>query len=132
MNNKRPDNVVFNTESNSYDASLREYPTNVGAPVIETIDTVAWKNKNLQSVNSQFKAEYDQLKKKMEGFKESFDNNQQVYSAKFNFEPLVGNVYHMYKNKKSESFLSILSPNECNFNFIGSYYLNQDKVWVKQ
>lgn len=132
MITKRPDNVVFNIDNNSYDASLREYPTSVGAPVIETIDTVAWKNKNLQSVNSQFKAKYDQLKKKMEDFKESFQDNQQVYSAKFNFEPIVGKVYHMYKNRKSESFLSILSPNECNFDFVGSYYLNEDKVWIKQ
>tara|TARA_B100000809_G_scaffold266932_1_gene333216 strand:- start:5394 stop:5792 length:399 start_codon:yes stop_codon:yes gene_type:complete len=132
MSTKKPDNVVFNTESNSYDASLREYPTNLGAPVIETIDTVAWKNKNLQSVNSQFKAKYDQLKKTMEDFKESFEDNQRVYKAKFNFEPLVGKIYHMYKDKKSENFLSILSPNECNFDFVGSYYLNEDKVWLKQ
>jgi len=132
MSTKRPDNVVFNTETDSYDASLREYPTNVGAPVIETIDTVAWKNKNLHSVNSQFKAKYDQLKQSMEDFKESFENNQEVYAAKFNFEPLVGNTYHMYKNRKDQSFLSILSPNECNFDFIASYYLNDDKVWIKQ
>jgi hypothetical protein len=132
MSNKRPDNVVFNVENNSYDASLREYPTNVGAPVIKTIDTVAWKNKSLQSVNSQFKAKFDKLKKTMDDFKASFEDNQQVYSAKFNFEPIVGSVYHMYKNRKSESFLSILSPNECNFDFMGSYYLNEDKVWIKQ
>ena len=132
MNNKRPDNVVFNIESHSYDASLREYPTNVGAPVIETVDTVAWKNKNLQSVNSQFKAKYDQLKKTMKEFKESFEDNQEVYGAKLNFEPIVGKIYHMYKNRKSENFLSILSPIECGFDFVGSYYLNEDKVWIKQ
>ena len=31
---KKPDNVVFNTETQKYDAALKPYATNVGAPVI--------------------------------------------------------------------------------------------------
>jgi len=130
--NKHPDNVVFNIENNTYDAYLKEYPTHIGAPIIETVDTVAWKNKNLQLVNSEFKAQFDHLKQSLDAFKDLFKDNQLVYSAKFNFEPIVGKIYHLYTDINNKKFLSILSPDECDFQFYGSYYLNKDKLWIKQ
>ncbi|MFT5986084.1 MAG: hypothetical protein ACI825_001583, partial [Planctomycetota bacterium] len=30
MSKKKPDNVVFNTELEKYDASMKPYPTNLG------------------------------------------------------------------------------------------------------
>lgn len=131
MTKKIPDNVVLNSEG-EYDAALKEYPTSVGAPVIETVDTIAWKNKNLQLVNSSFQARYSELRKTLDTFKESYEYNQILYNAKFSFEPIVGQMYHLYKNKMGEDFISILSPSECNFNFINSFYLNSDKIWVKK
>lgn len=128
---KKPDNIVYNEATGKYDASLREYATNVGAPVITAIDTVAWKNQNLQVVNAQFRTRYIELKKELATFKENFEWNQLVYSAKFSFEPIVGETYHLYKNSKEEDFLSILSPNECSFNFLGSFTLSSDKIWSK-
>jgi len=126
-----PDNVVFNEDTGVYDASLKEYGTDVAAPAISIPDTVSWKQSNMQSVNAQLKAKYQELSEKLEEFKESFSDNQMLYNAKFNFEPIVGNTYHLYKNTKGEKFLSILSPKECNFDFIGSYVLNSDKLWIK-
>lgn len=131
MNQDRPDNVVFNEESQVYDASLKEYATNVGAPVISTIDTIAWKNRNLQVVNAQFRTKYNELKSALDNFKENFEYNQLVYNSKFSFEPLVGESYHLYQNSRGENFLSILSPQECSFNFVGSFILSSDKTWIK-
>lgn len=131
MSLKKPDNVVFNEIDQVYDASLRPYATNVGAPVISTIDTVAWKNKNLQKVNAQFKTRYNELKSALDSFKENFEYNQLVYNSKFSFEPVVGELYHLYVNKNGKNFLSILTPKECSFDFIGSFILNSDKVWNK-
>jgi len=54
-----------------------------------------------------------------------------VYSAKFNFEPLVGEIYHLYKDKNDVTFLSIIKPSECNFCHLGSFRLNADKIWKK-
>ena len=85
MNQKKPDNVVFDVLSNRYDAALKEYPTNVGAPVIEVVDTIAWKNRNLHEVNSQFKTKYKELKSEMNAFENAFRDNQRIYNAKFRF-----------------------------------------------
>ena len=131
MKSDKPDAVVFNSLIGKYDASLKEYPTNVGAPVIEVLNTVAWKNKNLQSVNAQLDAKFNDLKHQLTIFKSLYESNQRVYNAKFSFEPIVGNVYHLYINSNGTEFLSILAPNECNFEFIDSFRLNSDKIWEK-
>lgn len=38
---KKPDNVVFDTETQKYNAALKSYAKSVGASVITTKDTVA-------------------------------------------------------------------------------------------
>ena len=45
MKENIPDNVVFDSEKQTYDAALRPYGTNVGAPSITTKDTATWKNR---------------------------------------------------------------------------------------
>lgn len=131
MSLKKPDNVVYDEHTGKYDASLKAYATNLGAPAISTVDTVAWKNRNLQVVNAHLKAKYEELKSVLDEFKQNFEDNEMVYSSKFSFEPIVGNTYHLYRNRFDKNFLSILSPKECNFEFIGSFTLNSDKMWVK-
>ncbi|MBQ4820404.1 DUF2452 domain-containing protein [Aquimarina sp. MMG016] len=129
MQNKKPDNVVYNEKEKRYDAALKPYATSVGAPVITTKDTIAWKNTNIHKVNKQVKAKYDELKAEYDALMEQFEYNNLVYNAKFNFEPIVGEVYYLYKNKKEEPFLSIISPSECSFKYLGSFRLNADKMW---
>ena len=62
---------------------------------------------------------------------QEFEYNKLIFNAKFTFEPIIGQVYHLYKRENNESFLSIISPEECNFNFLGSFYLNVDQTWEK-
>ncbi len=129
MQKKKPDNVVYDEQQERYDAALKPYATDMGAPVITTDDTVAWKNANIHKVNKQVKAKYDELKAEYDALMERFEYNNLIYSAKFNFEPVVGEMYHLYKNKKEVSFLSIIAPAECNFEHLGSFRLNADKMW---
>ena len=55
---KKPDNVVFNTDTQKYDAAMKPYGTSVGAPVITIIDTVAWKNRSIRKVNQKVQTKY--------------------------------------------------------------------------
>ena len=128
---KKPDNVVFNPETQKYDAALKPYATSVGAPVISMNDTIAWKNRSISKVNQKVKAKYLQLKAEYEKMMDEFEYNSLIFSAKFNFEPIVGDVYHLYKRDNDETFLSIIAPNECSFNSIGSFYLNADQIWER-
>jgi len=128
---KKPDNVVFNEKSQQYDAALKPYATNTGAPVITSSDTVAWKSRNIHKVNNQISAKYKELKSEYDAMMEQFEYNKLVYSAKFNFEPTVGEHYHLYRDKNKHSFLSVIAPDECNFDHIGSFRLNADQMWER-
>ncbi|ADY28561.1 MULTISPECIES: DUF2452 domain-containing protein [Cellulophaga] len=128
---KKPDNVVFNVENQKYDAALKPYATSVGAPVITTTDNIAWKNRSINKVNHKLEARYLELKAEYDAMLEQYEYNKLIFDAKFTFEPIVGQTYHLYKRENNETFLSIIKPNECNFNFIGSFYLNAELIWEK-
>jgi hypothetical protein len=129
---KKPDNVVFNKETQTYDASLKPYATNVGAPAIRITENVTWKNKNINIANKTIKAKYLELKAEYDKMLEELEFNNLIYNAKFNFHPLIGETYHLYNDKNRNPFLSIIAPNECDFEFIGSFYLNSEQLWKKK
>ncbi|WP_435262550.1 DUF2452 domain-containing protein [Tenacibaculum sp. nBUS_03] len=128
---KKPDNIVFNEDTNTYDAYLKPYATNLSSPVIKITDTISWKKQNIYKANNQFKAEYEELKKEYQSLMNKYQYNELVYNARFSFEPIVGKTYHLYRKIGEDLFLSILAPHECNFNFVGSFILNSDKIWQK-
>ena len=130
-NKKKPENVVFDIETEKYDAALKPYATSVGAPVITTTDTVAWKNRSINKLNHKVQTRYQEIKAQYEELMQEFEYNNLIYSAKFTFEPIIGDTYHLYKRDNDETFLSIIAPSECNFNSLGSFRLNADQIWEK-
>jgi len=129
--NKKPDYVVFDEENQKYDAALKPYATNVGAPVITTIDTIDWKNRSINKLNHKIKTRYEEIKAQYEELIQEYESNNLIYQAKFNFEPSIGDTYHLYKRDNGDIFLSIIAPNQCNFNSLGSFRLNADQIWEK-
>jgi hypothetical protein len=128
---KKPDLVVFNQETQQYDAALKPYGTSASSPVIKPLNTATWRNDGVQRVNKQFKSKFDEVRKEYEELMQKFQYNDLVYNSKFNFEPNIGEVYHLYNDRKAASFLSIIAPEQCNFHHLGSFRLNTDKMWEK-
>ncbi len=129
MENKKPDNVVFSDEK-GYNASVLPYATNVGAPAIRMDDVVSWKNRNISTVNKEFENKFKELKSQYENLMQEFEFNELVYSAKFSFEPIMGEIYHLYTGEDGVNFLSLISPQEWNREHVGTFKLNSDKKWV--
>lgn len=128
---KKPDNVVFDIDTQKYDAALKPYATNVGAPIITTTDNIAWKNRSINKLNHKIKTKYQDIKAQYEALMIEIEYNELIYSAKFTFEPNIGEIYHLYKRENGETFLSIIDPNQCLFNYLGSFRLNIDQIWEK-
>ncbi|WP_299339206.1 DUF2452 domain-containing protein [uncultured Psychroserpens sp.] len=128
---KKPDQVVFDENTQRYDAALKPYATNVGAPAIQTSGNSTWKNRNIHRANQQIQAKYLELKAEYEKMMEALEYNNLVYNSRYNFEPIVGETYHLYRDKNEKPFLSIIAPSDCNFDFIGSFALNSEFVWRK-
>ncbi len=128
---KKPDYVVFDEETQSYNSKLLPYSSGVSAPKITPPDVTSWKNTNIVSANNQFKAKYEAIQEEYKQMMQEFEYNSLVYNAKFNFEPIVGKIYHLYRSKDESTFLSLILPNECTFEHLGTFKLGPDKTWEK-
>lgn len=128
---KKPDHIVYNYETETYDAALKPYSTSVGAPKITVDDNTAWKNRVTNKVNHKIKTKYEELKEAYAKMMEEFEYNNLILNAEFSFEPIIGQTYHLYINTKGIHFLSLIAPEQCNFNFVGSFVLNADQTWEK-
>lgn len=129
--NKKPDYVVFDEETQEYHGKLLPFASGVSAPKITPPDVTSWKNTHIISANNQIKAQYEELEKAYKALMDNFQYNNLVYSAKFNFEPIVGKTYHLYKSKDESTFLSLILPHECTFEHLGSFRLTANKTWEK-
>jgi hypothetical protein len=129
MEKQKPDNIVF-SEEKGYNASLLPYATNVGAPAIKIDDVVSWKSRGISNVNKEFENKFNELKIEYLNLMKEYEWNELVYHAKFSFEPVIGEIYHLYKGDDGIDFLSLISPQEWNKEYIGTFKLNSNKKWV--
>ncbi|MBC5838532.1 DUF2452 domain-containing protein [Flavobacterium muglaense] len=129
MSAKKPDNVVY-TVDEGFNANVLPYATNVGAPAIRIDDVVSWKSRGIENVNKELGNKFNELKLQYQKLMEEYEWNELVYSAKFSFEPVIGEIYHLYRDASGVNFLSLISPQEWNKEHIGTFKLNSDKKWV--
>lgn len=122
--NKKPDNVADNP-------GLLPYGSNVGAPRIIPDNIESWKVSKLEGVNNHFKTKFNEIINEYETLMNEFAWNEMIYKSKFNFEPLVGHIYHLYSRNDEEVFLSLIGPNEWLQPYLGSFKLNSDNKWIK-
>ena len=130
MKKNKPDNIVYSDEE-GYNASLLPYATNVGAPIIKLDDIVAWKSRSIHNVNKEFGNKFNELKIQYQKLMEEYEWNDMVYNSKFSFEPVIGEIYHLYIGNDGLNFLSLISPQEWNKEHVGTFLLNSEKKWVK-
>jgi hypothetical protein len=127
---KKPDIIVWDKERGWYSKELT-YGSNVGAPAIQLEDVDGWKRIQAQTANTVFNKKYEEIK---EDFKQLVDEvqwNEFVYSTKYNFLPVIGETYYLYQKSDGTYFLSLISPDEWNMEFIGATRLETNNKWIK-
>ena len=128
---KYPDNVAWDDEKKRWVANILPYASNVGAPVIKPENIDSWRKQGVTKVNHHLETKFLELRDEYNKLIEEFKWNDLVYSAKFNFEPIIGETYYLYTNNNDENFLSLISPNEWNKECLGSFQLMADQKWKK-
>ena len=124
MKNKKPDNFVETP-------GLLPYGSNVGAPSIKPTDLTSFKKNGLDKVNKVFDRRYKEIVEQAETLRKSFLITQTIYESKYKFEPIVGEVYHLYEDLDGNNSLSMIGPLEWNKPHIYSVVLNSDMTWTK-
>jgi hypothetical protein len=120
---RKPDNVADNP-------GLLPYGSNIGAPSISVDNIDGWKKSNVLKVNKELNIRFEELKTQYQKLIEEYEWNQLVYSAHYNFEPIIGEVYYLYRNQ-TKIFLSIIKPEEWNLEYLGSFRLDSNNKWIK-
>jgi hypothetical protein len=120
----KPDNVADKP-------NILPYGSNVGAPAIVIENIGGWKQKNVDKVNKRILKKYLELNEEMKRLINDYDTNQLIYSAKFNFEPIIGETYHLYCGKDGINFLSLINPSEWKQTHLGSFKLDSENKWEK-
>lgn len=122
MPKKKPDNVADKP-------NILPYGSNVSAPAIVLPDVGGFKTGRGIEAQHHLESKLEEIKEEYYKLAKLARDTQLVYQAKFNFVPIVGEVYHLY-NTGNEYILSLIEPEKWNrFKYIGSYRLETDSVW---
>ncbi len=128
---KKPDLVVWSEEKGYYPRELT-YASNHGAPIINVDNVDGWKLAKIKDVNSEFEARYNELIAEAQKLKNEYEWNELIYSkVKYNFQPIIGHIYHLYSKNDEDMFLSIIEPSSWNMKYIASFKLDSTNKWIK-
>lgn len=130
MKKKKPNSIVWDNEQEKYIAHLLPYASQTSGPVIKVPNVDAFKQKGVEKVSKQFQSELEELKGKIKNFVKTASDTQKVYTAKFKFEPLVGEIYFLYEGDQ-EDYLSLIPPNQWKKKFLGAYRLTSEYKWER-
>ena len=125
---KYPDNIVYDYELDKFDAKNKPYPTSVGAPGFEPIKI---DKSSVVTANHYFESRLNELKEEYKKLIQEYNWTKLVYEATYNFQPIVGHVYYLYEKKDKTLWLSLISPDEWNQPYVGSFKLQTDGKWEK-
>ena len=129
---KKPDLVVWDDE-NGYNAKMKQYPTNIGAPSFQLPNVSLVRTESSKKMMSVFERERQELILKAEKLTQEFNDSLMVWESKISFEPIVGKTYFLYDFNGIKT-LSLISPNEWNKQdcFLGSFTLNSENKWIRK
>ena len=130
LKSKKPGQIVWDEEQGEYIARLLPYAAQASGPVIKIPNIDSFKQKGVEKVSKQLQTELEELQSKIKDFVKSASDTQKVYTAKFKFEPLVGETYFLYEGE-GEDYLSLISPDQWEKKFLGAFRLSSEYKWER-
>lgn len=128
---KKPDLVVWSEERGYYPRELT-YGSNLGAPAIKLDNVAGWKLSNIHNVNTEFQTRYNELMEQASKLQQEYEWNELIYSSvEYNFQPTIGQTYHLYRRDNGSMILSIIEPQSWSLEFIASFRLDSSNKWNK-
>jgi hypothetical protein len=122
--------VVWDEERGYYPGQL-PYGSNLGAPAIKVEDINSWKRAQAGQANLQFKEKYEEILAQAKRLSEEVAWNELVYSAQYNFTPMIGEPYYLYLRENGSYFLSMIRPNSWAQSHVGTFKLDSTQKWIK-
>ena len=123
---KYPDNIVYDPDKDKFDANTKAYPTTVGSQKFEPV--CVDKSDSIKA-DHYFESKLQEIKKEYETLIDEYKWTRMIYNSTYNFQPILGEPYHLYENKRKELFLSLIEPSAWNQKYIGTFKLLNNGKW---
>lgn len=109
-------------------ANYLPYPSSRLAAKIIPQDLSNFKSRGITRVERELQQELVELRESYLKVIDAFNWNKLIYESQFSFEPVVGEIYHLYEiNGKRQ--LSMIEPEAWSQRWIGTFRLNADGRW---
>lgn len=110
-------------------ANYLPYPASTLSPRIVPQDLTSFKSRGISKVEKDFQLRLLQLHESYLAMVDDFNWNKLVYESKYQFEPVLGETYHLYEIRDA-LHLSLIAPHEWpQYRWIGSFQLSVDARW---
>ena len=105
------------------------YPVSTLSPQILPTDLTTFKSRGAGQVQRHFNQRLQEMRESYLELVDQFNWNKLVYEAKFGFQPIIGDTYHLY-DLASGYTLSMIAPEQWRGKkWIGTFRLGADGQW---
>ncbi len=104
------------------------YPVSRLAAKITPQDLTSFKSRGVSRVERVLQQEMVEIQERYMEVIDAFNWNKLIYESRFGFEPVCGEVYHLYEVEGGRQ-LSMIPPEEWHQRWLGSVRLNADGRW---
>jgi|UniRef100_UPI003783E4EF hypothetical protein len=104
------------------------YPVSRLAAKIIPQDLTSFKSRGVSRVERELQQEMVEIQERYMEVIDAFNWNKLIYESQFGFEPVCGEVYHLYEVEGKRQ-LSMIAPEEWHQRWVGSFRLNADGRW---
>jgi hypothetical protein len=104
------------------------YPASTLSPRIVPTDLSSFKSRGISEVERDLQQKLVELREQYLKAIDHFNWNKLVYEAQIQFEPVVGETYHLYQSA-GRRMLSMIAPDQWAMRHLATFRLNVDRQW---
>ncbi len=104
------------------------YPVSTLSPPILPNDLTSFKSRGISQVERELRQKLEEIRESYLRTIDHFNWNKLVYEAEIGFEPVVGEIYHVYE-VGGRRLLSMIAPDQWSEKHLATVRLNVDRQW---
>lgn len=128
MRVSRRDKANFAMSSEKISQAFMPYPVSTLSPRIVPTDLSSFKSRGISEVERELQQKLTEIRETYLAAIDHFNWNKLIYEADINFEPIIGQTYHLYE-VRGRKLLSMISPEQWHHKHLATVRLNVDRQW---
>ncbi|MGJ8633027.1 MAG: DUF2452 domain-containing protein [Luteolibacter sp.] len=109
-------------------AAFMPYPVSTLSPKIIPNDLTSFKSRGVSEVERELQQKLTEIRESYLAAIDHFNWNKLIYEADINFEPIIGQTYHLYE-VRGRKLLSMIGPDQWHHKHLATVRLNIDRQW---